>query len=518
MIIAAACPLTRPLAVRDNLKNCLLLAKEAQRKKVDILLFPPECLVGVTAGALANNPAIQEAVAKAEQEFSKATAKHSTLYLFNLSRDVSITTPSGRMTLKVGEDVLDTSSTLLLNPSISAERVDTREKRLARLCQRKGITIYTSPSAGESTSREVYSGATLILRDGVILAEGPRWTYKNVLVTADTDAPVTKKPYRATLGAVTDPATPFIPFEPAVHDQRMADIFAIQTTALATRLRNAGINGAVIGLSGGLDSTLALLVTHAAFKKLGYNTDNIHCYTLPGFGTTSRTKSNAQELAEQLHLPFETISIVPACRQHFKDIGHNPENHDVVYENAQARERSQILMDLANKHNALVIGTGDLSEIALGWCTFSGDQICHYAVNGDLPKTLMRHVVGWYAEYNPQLAPVLHDILETPISPELVPGQKTESIVGPYELHDYFLYHFMGKNRAPLEIYAMAKRDFPNYKSSEIKRYLNLFTRRLITQHFKRACTADYPIIGNVNLDASCFPMPTDADWRTFQI
>ncbi|MGN0826903.1 MAG: NAD(+) synthase [Kiritimatiellia bacterium] len=518
MIVAAACPAIRPLAVRENLRNCLQLARQARRKKARIVLFPPECLAGVTAGDLGDNPAIRKAIDKAENDFRKATEGDGILYLFNLPRNAAIESPSGRLALISGDETAACGAALLLNPSANPERVDTRAKRLLRIRQRRGVTVHVSPSSGESTSRQVYSGATLIAKDGVILAEGPRWSYANVLIAADTDTPVTPPPFHFPLGVITDPASPFIPFEPAIRDERMGEIFAIQTTGLATRLRNSGIDSAVIGLSGGLDSTLALLVTHTAFRKLGLPLANLHCVTLPGFGTSGRTRDNATQLAELLGLHCRTISIAAACNRHFKDIGHDPENRDLVYENAQARERTQILMDIANQVGGIVVGTGDLSELALGWCTFSGDQISHYAVNADLPKTLVRQVVAWVAENNPDLEPTLTDILQTPISPELLPGQETESLVGPYELHDYFLYYFVGKRLAPAEIFAKARKDFPDYKPSEIKRYLNLFSRRLVTQHFKRSCTPDYPIIGSVSFDSSAFSLPGDADWRLFQI
>ena len=278
-------------------------------------------------------------------------------------------------------------------------------------------------------------------------------------------------------------------------------VFAIQVAGLAARLSAIGRPDAVIGLSGGLDSALALLVTYTAFERLGLPKKGIHVYTMPGFGTTGRTKGNAELLAEGLGLRIETISIAKACRQHLKDIGHDGKTPDVVFENAQARMRTMILMDKANQLGGIVIGTGDMSEIALGWCTFNGDHMSMFGVNAGVPKTVVREVCGWWCgEWGRgrKAARALADILATPVSPELIPGkggvivQKTEERLGPYELHDFFLQELIGRNRPRAEVFAAAFRKFgAKYGAAEIGKWLDVFCRRIVTQAFKRNCAPD---------------------------
>ncbi len=270
-------------------------------------------------------------------------------------------------------------------------------------------------------------------------------------------------------------------------------VFALQTAGLAARLSAIGCKHAVVGLSGGLDSALALLVTVAAFERLGYDKQGIHVYTMPGFGTTSRTRGNAEVLAEGLGLKLETISIARACRAHLKDIGHDGKTPDLTYENAQARLRTLILMDKANMTGGIVIGTGDMSEIALGWCTYNGDHMSMFAVNNGVPKTVVREVCAWWAKTNVGAAgAALEDIVNTPISPELTRNQKTEDTVGPYELHDFFLAEFVGRNRSRSEVFARAFKAFKGrYDAVTIGRWLEVFVRRLLTQSFKRNCAPD---------------------------
>lgn len=275
-----------------------------------------------------------------------------------------------------------------------------------------------------------------------------------------------------------------------------AQVFSRQVRGLATRLKKMNCRTVVLGISGGLDSTLALLVSHAAFLRLGWPLRGICAYTMPGFGTTRRTRGNAELLCEGLGIALETIDITRACRQHFRDIGHDPSVHDVVFENAQARERTQILMDLANKNGGIVLGTGDLSEIALGWSTYNGDHMSMFAVNSGVPKTVVREVCAWWAKKNgddlPQAARAVRDIVATPISPELVPGQVTEDKLGPYDLHDFFIQEYCGRGRAPATVKAAAKRTFADrYDAATVEKWYAVFARRLRTQAFKRNCAPD---------------------------
>ena len=270
-------------------------------------------------------------------------------------------------------------------------------------------------------------------------------------------------------------------------------VFSKQVTGLAKRLKAIGCRDVVVGLSGGLDSALALLVAVGAFEKLGLDKTGLHVYTMPGFGTTRRTKGNAEVLCEGLGLGIETISIVKACRQHFKDIGHDGKTPDVTFENAQARMRTLILMDKANMTSGIVLGTGDLSEIALGWCTYNGDHMAMFAVNNDVPKTVVRKICAWWAKANPgKAADALLDIIATPVSPELVKGQVTENTIGPYELHDFFLWNFIVNEMGTADLQSAAEKYFAGrYGEEEISKTLATFMRRFFTQAFKRNCQCD---------------------------
>lgn len=323
------------------------------------------------------------------------------------------------------------------------------------------------------------------------------------------------------------PRTPFVPAGDAERAERCETIFNLQAAGLKTRLAHTFTKHAVIGLSGGLDSTLALLVTVRAFDALGLPRTGIHAVSMPGFGTTSRTKSNAERLAEHLGVDFRTIAIGDAVSRHFADIGHDPNTTDVTYENAQARERTQILMDLSNEVGGFVIGTGDLSELALGWATYNADHMSMYGVNAGVPKTLVRHLVAYAADaFGGETASTLRDVLDTPVSPELLPptgdgeiAQKTEDLVGPYELHDFFLYHMLRHGFAPGKIYRMACRTFCDsadagaaYDAVTILYWLRTFYRRFFTQQFKRSCLPDGPKVGSVSVSPrGDWRMPSDA-------
>lgn len=415
--------------------------------------------------------------------------------------------------------------------------------------------VYTSSGYGESTTDQVFDGAAFIYENGELLAEGKRFELESQLLISEIDLDVLShkrlserlyatntgndKPYIETVLSPSpmkeeiiptrfiDP-TPFIP-KGALLDQRCGEILNIQTSGLCKRLEHTRCQCAVVGISGGLDSTLALLVCVHAFDKLKRSRKEIIGITMPGFGTTGRTYNNAIALMKSLGVTIREISIKEACLQHFSDIGHNADLHDVTYENSQARERTQILMDVANQMNGLVIGTGDLSELALGWATYNGDHMSMYGVNGGIPKTLVQHLVAWIADnlLDKDSADTLHDIIATPISPELVPAdeqgkikQKTEDLVGPYELHDFFLYHFMKHGFRPRKIYLLATLAFASsYEKEVIKKWLTTFFRRFFNQQFKRSCLPDGPKVGSVSLSPrGDWKMPSDANstaWLT---
>ena len=409
--------------------------------------------------------------------------------------------------------------------------------------------VFSSCGFGESTTDVVFAGNALIYENGTLLASGKRFSFEEQVVTSEIDVERLRTERRVNTtfascraqtaqGVARHVATeyvnardlqltrtfdphPFVPQGPML-DERCEEIFSIQVSGLAQRLTHTRAKSAVVGISGGLDSTLALLVCVQTFDKLGLSRKGIIGVTMPGFGTTDRTHSNAVDLMESLGVTIREVSIKDACLQHFKDIGHNPEVHDVTYENSQARERTQILMDIANQTNGLVIGTGDLSELALGWATYNGDHMSMYGVNASVPKTLVKHLVKWVAENGMGEASrkTLLDIVDTPISPELIPAdedgnirQITEDLVGPYELHDFFLYYFLRFGFAPSKIYFLAVRTFKGvYDEETVKKWLQTFCRRFFNQQFKRSCLPDGPKVGSVSLSPrGDWRMPSDA-------
>ena len=403
--------------------------------------------------------------------------------------------------------------------------------------------IYTSTGDGESTQDVVYSGHNIIAENGKVLGESKRFTNEPVytefdvarleserrrmstFVTEDTHTEIgfSLKIEDTELTRYIDPA-PFVPGSKHDRDMRCDEILMIQAMGLKKRLEHTGCQSAVIGISGGLDSTLALLVTVRAFDLLGMEHSRIAAVTMPGFGTTDRTYDNAVNLIKCLGAEFIEVDIKNAVNVHFSDIGHDPDVHDVTYENGQARERTQILMDLANKKNGMVIGTGDLSELALGWATYNGDHMSMYAVNASVPKTLVRHLVNYYADTcgDELLKNTLLDVLDTPVSPELLPpeegkiSQKTEDLVGPYELHDFFLYYMLRCGYEPLKIYRLAKLAFEGrYDDEFIMKWLKTFYRRFFAQQFKRSCLPDGPKVGSVAVSPrGDLRMPSDACGR----
>ncbi|MBO7191565.1 MAG: NAD(+) synthase [Elusimicrobiaceae bacterium] len=408
--------------------------------------------------------------------------------------------------------------------------------------------IYTSCGLGESTTDVVFDGNALIYENGTLLVHSQRFSTQAQLVSTEIDvarlrteraanstfrtdsACETAEPYRVIESGLPSAQKPFaltravepLPFVAQGEnlEENCREIFNIQVAGLATRLTAAHAKTAVIGISGGLDSTLALLVTVRAFDKLGWARKNIIGVTMPGFGTTDRTYQNALALMKNLGITWREVDIKKACLQHFKDIGHDEKIKNAAYENAQARERTQILMDLANSTGGLVIGTGDLSELALGWATYNGDHMSMYGVNAGVPKTLVRSLVAWVsAQEKVAVKRVLQDVLATPISPELLPAQKgkiaqkTEELVGPYELHDFFLYHFVRNGFGPAKILYLAQYAFKGkFTTPVIKKWLAVFFRRFFAQQFKRSCLPDGPKVGSVGLSPrGDWRMPSDA-------
>lgn len=407
--------------------------------------------------------------------------------------------------------------------------------------------IYACAGQGESTTDVVFSGHNLICENGIILSEGKR--FKNGIIYADIDVDrliserrrntsfETKTegyttvefdfhPNNGDLDRYIDPH-PFVPADSACREERCREIMDIQALGLKKRIEHIGAKNVVIGISGGLDSTLALIITSRAFELAGLDKKGIITVTMPCFGTTERTHSNAVTLCKALGTTFMEVNIAPAVMQHFSDIGQNPDQHNLTYENSQARERTQVLMDLAGKYNGFVVGTGDLSESALGWATYNGDHMSMYGVNCSIPKTLVKYLIKYAADYteNEVLKYVLEDILDTPVSPELLPpdengniAQITEDVVGPYELHDFFLYNMMRLAFPPEKIYFLAKAAFKGkYDNETILKWLKNFYRRFFTQQFKRSCMPDGPKVGSVSLSPrGDWRMPSDADVSAF--
>ena len=443
---------------------------------------------------------------------------------------------------------------IIVNLSASNETVGKAEYRRGLV----GMTssrllcayVYCSAAEGESTQDLVFSGHNIIAENGRILSETKRFEAGTARADIDIKRLMSERrrmttfdvPLKAVDGftrvgfelekcdtaleRIFDPA-PFVPSDAAARADRCEEILSIQSYGLKKRYEHTGLKTAVIGVSGGLDSTLALLVTVRAFDMAGLDHKGIKAVTMPCFGTTSRTKGNAVRLSEALGCELITVDIAASVRQHFSDIGHDENDHSVTYENCQARERTQVLMDMANKENGLVIGTGDMSELALGWATYNGDHMSMYGVNAGVPKTLVRHLVAYYADScgNDEVSAVLRDVLDTPVSPELLPpengeiSQRTEDLVGPYELHDYFLYYMLRAGFAPDKIYRIACRSFEGtYDKETILKWLKVFYRRFFAQQFKRSCLPDGPKVGSVAVSPrGNLRMPSDASRAAWQ-
>ncbi len=478
-------------------------------------------------------------------------------------RGLTFTAESVRFGVEIGEDLwaavppssrmATDGAELILCPAAMPALAEKYQYTRALVAQQSARTmtayVYASAGFGESTTDLVFAGEAIIAENGKVLAEGECFSIEEQLIIRDIDVDLLRSERRRSTTfrceRMFEPAamsvainlpegdvearfdreveqSPFVPSDDQARAERCAEIFKIQTLGLAKRLRHIHSSKAVIGISGGLDSTLALLVTVATFDLLGLDRKGVIGVTMPGFGTTGRTYNNALRMMEALGITVREISIVKACRQHFEDLGLPESDRSVTYENSQARERTQLLMDLANMENALVVGTGDVSELALGWATYNGDHMSMYGVNGGVPKTLVRHLVGWFASQpeNEAVAVTLRDVMATPISPELLPAdeqgniaQKTEDLVGPYELHDFFLHGWVRCGYAPEKIEFLARKAFAGeYDEQTINRWLATFVRRFFNQQFKRSALPDGPKVGSVGLSPrGDWQMPSDA-------
>ena len=439
-------------------------------------------------------------------------------------------------------------ATIIVNPAASNELIGKYEyrKNLLKITSAKTVSVYIYASSGvnESTTDLVFSGYAGIYENGKELVENDRFNFETNHIIQDVDIQriinnrnkeldnYTDKEYRIVDINIKDTNDklvrtydiyPFVPNNENERDSRCAEIVNMLACGLAKRLKHIGIKKCVMGISGGLDSTLAFLVVMEAYKKLGISNDNFIGVTMPGFGTSGRTYNNALNLMKSFGVTSMEVSIKDACLQHFKDIGIDENDRSVAYENTQARERTQILMDIANKEGGLVIGTGDLSELILGWCTYNGDHMSMYCVNGNIPKTLVRYLVNYFGlkEENEECKKTIMDILDTPISPELLPptkdgkiAQKTESVVGPYVLHDFFLYHFMRYGASPEKIKYIALQVFDGmYTQETITKWLKFFIKRFFNQQFKRSCLTDGPKVGTIGVSPrGDLRLPSDAD------
>ena len=435
-------------------------------------------------------------------------------------------------------------ATVIVNLSASDEIIGKASYRRDLVRQQSArllcAYLYADAGFGESTQDLVFAGHDLIAENGALLAESK--LFDRGVIYADIDvqrltherrrmntftteqnpmiAALDIRPGANDLANRTFPRTPFVPANKALRDERCEEILSLQATGLATRLRHTHAKTAVVGLSGGLDSTLALIVLVHAFDTLGLDRKGILAVTMPCFGTTARTKGNAEKLADAYGVTLETVDIKAAVDQHFSDIGQSKDDLSVTFENGQARMRTLVLMNLANKTGGMVVGTGDLSELALGWATYNGDHMSMYGVNASIPKTLVRYLVAYEADRTMgELSDVLYDVLDTPVSPELLPpkdgeiSQKTEDLVGPYELHDFFLYYMLRFGYPPRKIYRIARKTFAGvYDDATIKKWLVTFVRRFFTQQFKRSCLPDGPKVGTVTLSPrGDWRMPSDA-------
>lgn len=622
--VAAATPAIRTANCMGNAEAVIALIKEADERKIKLLVLPELCLTGCTAGDLFLQGTLlagaEKALAKILEEtadtdvlacigmpvrdagmlyngavfvqkghvlgvvpkrdvqdagvinearfFAPAPEENGTIRI--LGEEVPFGTdilfacenmPGFAVAAEVGSDMWGMNppsgahaaagAVIIANPSASEESVGRAEYRRMLIKSRSAALtaafICANAGEGESSTDLVYAGHDLIAENGGLLGESALYTTGLTVTEIDVafllherrriHACSRVKGYQRVSFAIdmedielvrpVDPM-PFIPADPAERAARCEEILQIQAHGLATRMKHIFCKSAVLAVSGGLDSTLALLVIARAFDICGLDHSGITTLTMPCFGTTSRTRSNAQIISERLGTQFKEIRIENAVKQHFADIGHSMDQHDVTFENSQARERTQVLMDYANKTGGLAIGTGDLSEMALGWATYNGDHMSMYGVNGGVPKMLVRHLVAYEADRtdDSELAAALRDILATPVSPELLPpvdgeiAQKTEDLVGPYELHDFFIYHLLRRGDEPEKIARLALIAFEGkFDESVIRGWLKVFMRRFFNQQFKRSCMPDGPKVGSVALSPrGALVMPSDAVGALWQL
>jgi len=441
---------------------------------------------------------------------------------------------------------------IIFNLSASNEVIGKKEYRreLVKMQSAKTISgyVYCSCGVNESTADLVFSGESMIFENGSCLINNQRFNFESNMIFTEIDTKRLANDRRKNISFMGNPVdleyreikinipdnienltreyskTPFVPEDKKKISEICEEILNIQSYGLAKRLLHTNINKTIIGISGGLDSALAFLVIIKAYEVLNLPKENIIAITMPGFGTTSRTHKNSIKLINEYGATFREINITKSSLQHFEDIGHDKKMKDITYENAQARERTKILMDIANEENGIVVGTGDLSELALGWCTYNGDHMSMYALNTSIPKTLVEYIIKWVADNSKEeYKNIINDILDTPISPELLPPdengnieQKTEEQVGPYILHDFFLYHFLRYGAEPKKIYILACKTFKNdFKKEDIKHWLQVFIKRFFTQQFKRNCMPDGPKVGTVSLSPrGDLRMPSDASYN----
>ncbi len=560
--LAAAVP---ALVLSDPMRNAdaiVSVIRRAEEEKADYLALPELCLAGATAGTLLTHPVMLRECQDALRRIADATMRtnvtvsvglpyeiggqvlsaaailrggrvHAIIpassrenpygFLPALARCASrrqALTPVPRLSVAFGNELFDKEAdvregcVLLMPSSLNATARSFREVQaaLAARSARTGMAIaYAAAGLGESTTSFVFDGLCAIAAGGEVLAVSkPLEKEPFVIAEVDSERLMAFEPY---------PAEPlstgrFVSEEADIQKEELTRILDLQAAALARRLTHIRSKGFVLGISGGLDSALALLAAAAAADRLGMPRSCVVAISMPGFGTSGRTKNNAKLLPRALGCEYREISVVPASRQHFSDIGHDENNRNVVYENAQARERTKILLSIANAEGLLEVGTGDLSEIALGWCTFGGDHMAQYGINSSIPKTVIRMVVNAAKERFPAAADILQDILDTPVSPELLPtdsegeiAQKTEEVVGSYELHDFFIWHFL-KGKGPRELFDMAAKELP-FPKKEIHRVLGVFLRRFFASQFKRNSAPEAPLVV-ASIAPDVFTMPSD--------
>ena len=585
--LAVASPKIKLCDPLYNAVLCADAAKEADVGGADIIVFPELALTGATCGDLYFQEILLDGAERALMAFVDSTAeleimsfiglplraetgilnavacvscgeiigitvsggvtrhfiplpeKCDTVSVFDtkirVGRDLIYTDADtgANVFVKVGEDdaFSNDNANVIINPIAMPEYVGLAKKRRAHaeeVSSALGLTyVIAGAGEGESGTDGIYASPRLVYQNGMKIAESDLFDASLLYADIDLKTKKSKAPVCADSESVT--RSPFIPDDRDERESAAALALELQARSLALRMERAYAKSAVIGVSGGLDSTLAVLVAAKAMDIMGRDRSGVIAITMPCFGTTARTKNNALALADELGCNVRTIDIKAAVNQHFADIGHDEKNYNVVYENAQARERTQILMDIANAEGGMVIGTGDLSELALGFATYNGDHMSMYCVNGSVPKTFMRTIIEYSAKLakeqgNDRLSHVLLDVISTPVSPELLPaegednGQHTESIVGPYELHDFFLYYTVKYGYSPSKVLALAHSVFTEYNPDDVRSYLDIFVRRFFTQQFKRSCLPDGPRVTEISLSPrGAWQMPSDVSaalWR----